>query len=99
MAVDIQSTDSAILNQAYEVQTVTFGQTGVVTEKIDFVIDNWNKGDITFKMVIVDPVTLKITYNVRSTLSVTENNRDGAAFKQMLLNFAPYADYNPTVTA
>lgn len=50
-------------------------------------------------MVIVDPNTLKIIYNVRSTLSVTGNNRDEAAFQQMLLNFAPYADYNPIVTA
>lgn len=52
-----------------------------------------------FKMIIMDPATLQTTYFAKATLSVTGNKRDAAAFQDLLINFAPFADYKPTVTA
>lgn len=98
MAVEIPNVNDNIPNQAYEVQKVTFVQE-VIPEILEFVVDNWNKGEIMFKMIIMDLATLQTTYFAKATLSVAGNKRDAAAFQDLLIKFAPFADYKPTVTA
>ena len=50
-------------------------------------------------MIIMDPVTLQTTYFAKGTLSVSNNKRDATAFKDLLLKFAPFSEFNPSVTA
>lgn len=50
-------------------------------------------------MLIIDPKTLIATYNVSATMTNTVSSRDAGAFKNLLTKFAPFAAYEPVVTA
>lgn len=98
LAVEIPGDDVNAPNQVYEVQRLSFNQT-VIPEIIEFSIDGgFNSGEIVWKMIILNPTTLVATYNVTASFTAA-NLLSNSAFRSHLMKFAPYANFNPTVSA